>query len=795
MNYKDKIEKLKSFPNEREFRFFLMDLLKRIGFKDIQLVHKQGEPEFGKDIIASLDHQLDQKEWYAFIVKHGRILGGTDIIENIKNQIKQSFEYTFISVNGHEIKVNKVRIITNELISGGAIKAIQTSPVLKTYSNYEFWCNERLIDLIDDKYSDFWLPGDFLSKEYKKALSNSIKNEFEIKELGVTKLPENKIQKLLNLFIKPRLIEFSPVKDTRLNKKIEHKRISIDQIVDSNDNFIVEGDPGSGKSRFVNKLICIFLDSILMTEKRTFPVKLNLQNLKENNYDIENTLKFEIKELIPDQINLIDFAKFNFIIFIDSVDDLYTDDINLLSNNVAAMLEKNNYRFIITARSLEKLNIKKNGKNTRELYLQNFNQRQIEVFIKKYFEDVSRGKRLLDVLKESNILDKLPTTPLTITLISLLYENTDYEIPATLTDIYNDFINILLGKLEVRSRAQLIDLELKKRIFGYVAYEMLNEKKFEIEKSEFFSKINSFLSPKGIEISNSENLDRLIINSGLLYIDRNNLIGFKHTSFLEYFAAFEIFYVKNTYQKLISNFNDVNWQNSAIFYAGFSKDMPWFIDELIKGAPNENLRDWLLNVGGIGYLSQALYMTDIADRIKLIEKALDNMVISFREMKELTGKLGAYYQMPLHILGALLVFWFNMNFKSITLAKSLERLYEMYIKKYNDFLESENFEIGYKLFLIASTLATEYLSRFEKLNDLIGKECFIKDPLLVVLGDMFLDIQEIDNKFVSTEKRKKIKNEIKRFKKILINLTKEPAYRFGEDYKRVKKQIQAHQDK
>lgn len=534
MNYKDKIEKLKSFPNEREFRFFLMDLLKRTGFKDIQLAHKQREPEFGKDIIASLDHQLDKKEWYAFIVKHGRILGGTDIIENIKNQIKQSFEYPFIGVNGHEIKVNKVRIVTNELISGGAIRAIQTSPVLKTYSNYEFWSHERLIELIDDKYSDFWLPGDFLSKEYKKALSNSIKNEFEIKELGVTKLPESKIQKLLNLFIMPRLIEFSPVKDTRLNKKIAHKRISIDQIVNSNDSFIIEGDPGSGKSRLVNKLICIFLDSILMAEKRTFPVKLNLQNLKENNYDIESTLKFEIKELIPGQINLIDFDKFNFIIFIDSVDDLYTDDINSLSNNVAGMLEKNNYRFIITARSLEKLSIKKNGKNTRELYLQNFNQKQIEVFIKKYFEDMNRGKRLLDVLKESNILDKLPTTPLTITLISLLYENTDYEIPATLTDIYNDFVNILLGKLEVRSKVQLIDLELKKRIFAFVAYEMLNEKKFEIEKSEFFHKINSFLSPKGIEISNAENLERLIMNSGLLYIDRNNMIGFKHLSFLEY---------------------------------------------------------------------------------------------------------------------------------------------------------------------------------------------------------------------------------------------------------------------
>jgi len=32
MKYQDKIEKLKAFANENEVRFFLMDLLKRIGF-------------------------------------------------------------------------------------------------------------------------------------------------------------------------------------------------------------------------------------------------------------------------------------------------------------------------------------------------------------------------------------------------------------------------------------------------------------------------------------------------------------------------------------------------------------------------------------------------------------------------------------------------------------------------------------------------------------------------------------------------------------------------------------------
>ena len=286
---------------------------------------------------------------------------------------------------------------------------------------------------------------------------------------------------------------------------------------------------------------------------------------------------------------------------------LYEAEINKLIEQISADKLNPMPRFIISARSLEKINLATSNIKFREIYLQNFNEDQIELFVRRYFEDINRGNRLLEVLKESNILEKLPTTPLTVTLISLLYEDTEYEIPATLTDIYNDFINILLGKLEIKKRTQLIDLELKKRIFSHVALRLIQTKQFEIEKSEFINMIESFLGPKGIE-PDKEDIERLVDNSGIIYTDANGLVGFKHQSFLEYFAAFEIFYVTKFHEELVRNFNDVNWQNSAIFFAGFSKDMPWFVDEILCKIPNENIRDWVLNVGGMGYLCQASHI-------------------------------------------------------------------------------------------------------------------------------------------------------------------------------------------
>ncbi|MGA1825020.1 MAG: NACHT domain-containing protein [bacterium] len=790
-NYKKKINKLKEFKNEETFRFFLMDLLKQMGFKNIQHTHQHGRPEYGKDIIASYSQAFDkQEEWYAFIVKKGKIQGGTNDIETLKNQIKQCFEYKYINIDGRKIKINKVRVVANDNITNGAISAISSSDSINIYSNYNFWSNEKLIDYIDNYYADFWLPGDSLSKEYKKALSNSIKTESEIKELCITELTDNKKKKLLDLFIDPHLIEFTKTKDS-LTKKFKPQRIKIDDIIKSDHSFVIEGDPGSGKSRLVNTLICKLLESVNMITDNVFPVKLKLNTLNNNNFDIKKSIKDDITRLIPDEIHQMNFDKFSFVIFLDSIDELYKEEMRLITDQISDLINDVRYRFVITARSLENLNFENTTQKIREIYLQNFNKKQVELYINRYFfEDMNRGKRLLEVLKASNILAKLPTTPLTITLISILYEDTDYEIPATLTDIYIDFTNILLGKLMISSKAQFIDLELKKRIFAYVSYKMLEEKKFEINKDDFINMVKSFLLPKGkgYNLIERENIIRIITNSGLLYIDSNDMVGFKHDSFLEYFASFEIFYVKkNNFKVLIDNFNDVNWQNSAIFYAGFSKDMPWFIDELISGVPEKNLRDWFLNVGGMGYISQALYMTDTKERIKLVEKALQNMVFAFRGLKEMTGKEGPYFNMELHLISSILVYWFNINFHSITLVDCLKELYENYIKD-ND-LGVGNFETGFKLFLIATTLADEYLRRYysdsnDLFNDLIERDCFIKDPLLIVLGEMFLDREKIN---LDIDKRKKLKKEIKRYRNILINITREPAYRFSEKYEKLKR--------
>src|SRR5690606_20508242 len=74
----------------------------------------------------------------------------------------------------------------------------------------------------------------------------------------------------------------------------------------------------------------------------------------------------------------------------------------------------------------------------------------------------------------------------------------------------------------------------------------------------------------------------------------------------------------------VENFFDLNWQNSAIFYAGKSKDMPEFLESINKKLRTaKKVNDFFIGVNGAGYLLQALYQTDNTLRKETIDIALD----------------------------------------------------------------------------------------------------------------------------------------------------------------------------
>lgn len=776
MTTQEKYDRLKEFQNEADFRLFLIDFLKKRGFKDVFHTHRYGNPELGKDIIARFPHGIDEFEWYAFVVKKGRIGGGTNEIETIKGQIKQSFEYPYLGINGERIKINKVKVVTNENFTNGAQDSLSTSNELKGLSNYGFWWNETLVPDIDTYYDDFWLPGDAFAKEYSKAFIKKLQQEIEIRELSIQKINDKQIQKLLDIFIEPQL-SMSSIEEDKITKEksVKKKKVSISGINRIEENLILSGEQGAGKTKILNNLACQICKPENVSAHNIIPIKLKAPNVKLKEFNIEKCVKDEITELAEDFVDEKVFEKYKVVLFVDDLDLLKNEDKEILVQNIKEYCSKNLTHFVLTYRKSE-FNF---DSEINSIRIHNFNNKQVEAFVTKFFEGTDRGTKFIQILKESGILSKLPTTPLTITLISLLYDENNYEIPATLSDIYTDFTNILLGKLEITSKTDLLVLNIKRRLFSTLALKMLDKKVFEITYDDFRIHINDFLEERGYASQSDEEINMLIENSGLMYNNDNLMIGFKQQAFIEFLASLEIYHNKREthYSKLIENFNDINWQNTAIFYAGHAKELVNMIDDVIEKAPNNNLRDYFVNAGGMGYLSQALYQTSPKERSKLVKKSLDNLMKSFYILKENSKKNDDFFfNIPLVLLASIVNFWFNENFKSITLTRTLNLSFDD-IFNYSE----NNFENNYKLLMISTTLMNPYINDENSFAKLIERKEFMNNGLLPMVADVMMKTTSINQHNISPKVKSEIAKTIRKKRELIKLIVKEPAHRFNDN--------------
>lgn len=776
MKTTEKIEVLKNFKNEKEFREFLIDFLKKRGFTDVFHTHRYGSPELGKDIIAKYPHGLDEYEWYSFVVKKGRIGGGTTEVEEIKGQIKQSFEYPYKGIDGNRLKINKVKVVTNENFTGGAQETISQSPELKIYNNFGFWWNETLIPQIDIYYSDFWDPGDTFSKEYSKAFTKKLQQEIEIRELSIQKIDDKKLQKLINIFIEPKL-SISYIEEDKVTKEksVKRKNISINSLSEIKENLILSGEQGSGKTKILNKIACQICKPENISKNKSVPVRLKAPLIKVNNFDIEKSINEEIKELMDGFYDEETFKEYKATLYIDDLDLLSNSDKEILVENINAYCKHNDTFYIMTYRKNEFIF----DSEINSIKVHNFSNSQVEAFITKFFEGTDRGNRFIQILKESDILSKLPTTPLTITMISLLYDENNYEIPATLSDIYTDFTNVLLGKLNVRNKTDLLILGIKKRLFTTLALDMLDEKIFEISYDKFKNHINGFLEERGYQTQTDSELLELIEDSGLLYISDEQRVGFKQQAFIEFLASLEIYHNKREthYSKLIENFNDINWQNTAIFYAGHAKELVNMIDDVVTKSPNNDLKDFFINSGGMGYLAQALYQTSPKERVKLVKKSLENLVKSFYLLKNNSKETDSQlHNIPLPVLATIINFWFSENFKSITLTATLNETFD-------DIFNGENndFDANFKLLMIATTLMNPYINNDECMTKLVDRKEFMNNALLTIVADMALELGRINKHNVSKELKNEIVKSIRKKREVIKLILKEPAYRFNDD--------------
>lgn len=633
----------------------------------------------------------------------------------------------------------------------------------------DFWDQTKIIEYIDKQIPHYWGHNDLFLKNYEEKFLSEIVKDVELKT--ILKL-DTKFDSLLNVFIEPKIYIFKEDKETERTTRV---RVNLDRLL-KNDNFFISGDAGTGKSTLLKQIGKKIIEQNQTSIKRTLPIFIKPSDLQQFNCNLLDAIN---KKLLNNFIGLeVDkiHEGYHLLILIDSIDEFEKDNKKLILEQLESLKNLLQINFIITTRNYENLIEGCETCDHHQISISNFDQRQVKMYLDHFFKfDLAKSNDLWDNLQENRILDKIPPTPLTISLVSILYEEKQYEIPATITDVYDNFNQFLLGRLTVKSSLEFLDVNIKERVLSIYALEVIktpNRKRK--DKGEFIEFIKDFFRQKSITIKDElipELLNKLTEGTGILYLDDKGYINFKHDHFMEYYASREIFIKHNRTEletELINKFTEHNWQNTVIFYTGRTKDMPEFLENLINRVQNySSLNDCLLGVSGLGYVLQSLWMTDSKIREKGVITGLDLLLKADSRVKQLAYEKVYFFDGIRDIdIAFMNLVWFFNHYNSLAIRDPLnlafDSIYEELKNNSSGLFSNDKKSRLYQLFCIASTLNSGRNADSTKLEILFDQQGILNDAFFVLLFEESSKILNLVNSDI-LKINNKVKNKFKKY--------------------------------
>ena len=729
MTINEKIEVLNRL-SDLEFRDMFRRLLENQGFSNIEY----------EDTAIICDRRIMGRTTVFLYVLYTTRLSGlnSDDIVSI---------YKTIETLQNKYSANSVSIVSRETISEGFR---QTLFKKSTNINPTYIERQNLINLIDEHYSDFWRHEDQNLLEYEKQLLKELEEDTELRKL---RFSEDKYKKKLDFFIAPYLSRCYEDKNTRT---VVRKKYSFSDVVASTSSVLIQGEAGCGKSTLLKKIAKSLIEdnSGIKVGKKNLPLYITVQELIAGADDIKSLIQNKLT-IILGEAPLSEIKDKYFIhILIDSMDELEELQAKIVSQ-LQDVEKQYGVKYYIASRNSDII-LQNAPELAVEIYdIRRYNLEQIKHFLDAFFSgEEGKANNLLSALRENKIIDKLPLTPLNLSLISILFEEMDFEIPATISDIYDNFNDLIVGRAVVSRKVEFIDVNFKERILSIYALKLLNRpSRQSMDKEEFVKFFTDYFENKSLPIKKgnlSDALDYIVKHTGILFLKDGKYVQFTHASYMEYYAAVEIFkFDRKLEQSYIENFYDPNWQNSAIFYAGKSKDMPDFLQKVLnKVKTGRHFNDFISGIIGCGYLIQALYLTDNKIRKEVVIECLRQSLLSLDAIKLFaTENKVLYKDYRLPLIQIINFIYFYEIFNSITLLEPMKMAFEELYVRMKKLLDSgderalcEASGIAYNLIELAFTMDSKRVGSQKELEIIINSDFILKDPSLLLLADFSMEL-------------------------------------------------------
>jgi hypothetical protein len=576
---KDKLEYIQKNCYETELFEDLAVLYKKKGFNNVRIT--QGPNEFGKDLVFSkYDEDFEQEKWFAVIVKNKNATQNDFVVGNeIANQINVALLEPYTNPKDEKKIISKLFIVINGTVTPNATQLISKFVKPSILPNIKIWDYQAIKEQIERHTKESFLDNNepflnlYSNEQIRKLSDISITNNvFDMKFDDIEQVFVN-VQTTYSKELKKinNYIEF----DAGDSKYKEEDVEGSNEILNSNKDFIIHGIPTSGKTLFLKRIGLKALNSNKPKPNAVF--YFDLQNHSSLDIDIDELIKSQFQELTKgEEFNIKEFSKT--ILLFDSIDFIKDFDIRL---SIYQQIEKysienkeKKYQIILATRSFNFIQSQELFEDFKDTELLPFNFKQAMTLVKKIIpNNSSKTKNFLTALKNSMLNTTLQRTPLSLTLLAILYRDDKIdlkELPANIFSLYDLFTDVYLDKWDsTKGLTLLYKYEQTKNILAFIAFYMHKLGWNYITEDD----LKTFLITLREKYNYDElnDIDNFIIhlksrNGVFNFEENNNSFSFFNHYFQEYFASLCI--EDDDDEILIENFFNNWWSNSLLFYCG-----------------------------------------------------------------------------------------------------------------------------------------------------------------------------------------------------------------------------------
>ena len=315
---------------------------------------------------------------------------------------------------------------------------------------------------------------------------------------------------------------------------------------------LVEGSPGIGKTTFCLKISYDWTNEKIPKEF-SFP-KFDLMLLLKCR-DIHGDIMEAISEqLLPEDVDakvkkeMMDYIKDihnqeNILIILDGLDELP----KIAENHMDNFLHRRILPFcyvLATSRQERGITVRQEVDFATLLQIEGFTKEDAFDYIRKHFshfgaEHLQKGERLINAIKENTFLHALPSNPLNLLLLCVVFEDYQGELPSLRTELYQIIVRCILRRycakhnLKAPDDDQALEKQFEDSLLalGELAWRCLREGRHSFREEELvrFESSNKTLAARKLGLVFKE--------ASVKRIKPQHEYHFFHKTFQEYLAA------------------------------------------------------------------------------------------------------------------------------------------------------------------------------------------------------------------------------------------------------------------